>query len=118
MFGVSRRGIAGYTVKNAISSAQWSNEFRMSAIFSYLFEESLDYLQGLTIHPSLIHIHIKEIVYDKNAYDFNAREYEKFLRYKTSFDFGICRTSIQNWIMLFFQILYCNFHVTFFAKCS
>jgi len=50
----------------------------MSAIFSYLFEESLDYLQGLTIHTSLIHIHIKEIVYDKNSYDMNGREYEKF----------------------------------------
>ena len=45
LFGISKRWIAGYTAKDAISAARKSNELGMSVILNYLGEENLDNFQ-------------------------------------------------------------------------
>jgi proline dehydrogenase len=45
LFGISKRWIAGHSVKDAISAARRSNELGMSIILNYLGEENLDNLQ-------------------------------------------------------------------------
>lgn len=42
LFGISKRWIAGYAVKDAISAARKSNELGMSVILNYLGEENLE----------------------------------------------------------------------------
>ena len=42
LFGISKRWIAGYTAKDAISAARKSNELGMSVILNYLGEENLE----------------------------------------------------------------------------
>src|SRR4029079_62620 len=42
LFGISKRWIAGYAAKDAISAARKSNELGMSVILNYLGEENLE----------------------------------------------------------------------------
>jgi len=44
LFGISKRWIAGYAAKDAISAARKSNELGMSVILNYLGEENLENL--------------------------------------------------------------------------
>ena len=44
LFGISKRWIAGFTAKDAISAARKSNELGMSVILNYLEEENLENL--------------------------------------------------------------------------
>jgi len=45
LFGISKKWIAGYAVRDAISAARKSNNLGMSVILNYLGEENLDNLQ-------------------------------------------------------------------------